>query len=102
MRAHAPHHSISRGRLQKTSSRHAIRLAGPERPSGRTATCGITPSTIMSPASTTRPRTEIRLGTRAHRPDQRRPAAHSPPHTNAPQPNTVNPDAALGTASPDR
>jgi len=60
---------MHRGRLPTCSRRHA-RVDGPERPSGRTAsTCGITPSTIMSPTrSHPGPRTEIRLGARAHTP----------------------------------
>ena len=48
-------------------------LASPERLSGRTAAAGgsgkFTPSTIMSPASSIRPSTEIRLGVlRVHKP----------------------------------
>ena len=60
---------MHRGRLPTCSRRHA-RVDGPERPSGRTASsCGITPSTIMSPTrSHPGPRTEIRLGARAHTP----------------------------------
>src|SRR5262245_62710073 len=99
MRARAPHQPISCGLLPTFSCRHATWLAGPERPSGRTAPSGITPSPIMSPASTTRPWTEIRLGARAHRPDHRRPTAHAPPRTRAAA--HVNPDAALAAVSLD-
>jgi hypothetical protein len=59
---------MHRGRLPTCPRRHA-RVDGPERPSGRNASCGITPSTIMSPTrSHPGPRTEIRLGARAHPP----------------------------------
>jgi hypothetical protein len=60
---------MRRGRLPACSRRHA-RVDGPERPSGRNAFCGITPSTIMSPTRShpTGPRTEIRPGARAHAP----------------------------------
>src|SRR5215207_1680611 len=56
-----------RGGLPARSCRHA-RVDGPDRPSGRSASpSGITPSTIMSPArNDPGPRTEIRLGARAH------------------------------------
>jgi hypothetical protein len=44
-------------------------MDGPKRPSGRSAYCGITPSTIMSPTrSHDGPWTEIRPGARAHTP----------------------------------
>jgi len=59
---------LRRGWLPAASCRHA-RVDGPERPSGRNASCGITPSPIMSPTrSHPGPRTEIRLGARAHAP----------------------------------
>ena len=69
MRAQPVITPMHRGRLPTCSRRHA-RVDGPERPSGRTAaSCGITPSTIMSPTrSHPGPRTEIRLGARAHTP----------------------------------
>lgn len=61
-----------RGRLPEFSCCHeessssSSLLASPERPSGRAAvtagSSGIIPSTIMSPASSIRPSTEIRLG----------------------------------------
>jgi hypothetical protein len=57
---------MHRGRLPTASCRH-FSVDGLERPSGRNAFCGITPSTIMSPArSHPGPRTEIRPGARAH------------------------------------
>lgn len=99
MRARAPHQLISRGRLPERSCRHALALAGLERPSGRTAPSGITPSPIMSPTPATGSWTEIRLGARAHRPDHRRPPAHGPPALAVVTP--VNPDAALGAVSLD-
>jgi hypothetical protein len=68
MRAQPHFTPMRRGRLPAYSSRHA-RVDGPERPSGRNAFCGITPSTIMSPTrSHPGPRTEIRPGARAHPP----------------------------------
>jgi hypothetical protein len=70
---------------------------GPERPSGRNAVCGITPSTIMSPTrSHPGPRTEIRPGARAHYP-RTSDRAHAPPTTTTF--NHVNADAALARAS---
>lgn len=71
MRAsNTPQHSsmIECGRLPACSRCHEEALffvASPERMSGRTATVvgsGITPPTIMSPASEAGPSTEIRLG----------------------------------------
>jgi hypothetical protein len=72
---------MHRGRLPTCSRHHALALDGPERPSGRTALCGITPSsgrtalcgitpsTIFAPTrSHPGPRTEIRPGARAHQP----------------------------------
>jgi hypothetical protein len=100
MRAHAPYQLINRGRLPEFSRRHALGRGGLERPSGRTATGGITPSPVMSPASATRSWTEIRLGACAHRPDRRRPPGHSRPRTPAVTP--INPDAALAAVSLDR
>jgi hypothetical protein len=87
------------GRLPNCSCRHGTSLDGPERPSGRTATYGITPSTIVSPAPQ-RPRTEIRLGARARHRNHPRPRAHAPPRVQARKP--VNPDAAFDAGSPDR
>jgi hypothetical protein len=79
VRATPPALTMTCGRLPDCSRRHGTTLDGPERPSGRTATCGITPSTIMSPAPN-RPRTEIRLGARAHTTaNQRWPYPHAPP-----------------------
>jgi len=100
VRAYAPHQLINRGRLLQRFRRHATMLDGLERPSGRTAPSGITPSPIMSPASTTRPRTEIRLGACAHQRSHRRPPAHAPPSNHSRK--HTNPDAALGAVSPDR
>ena len=101
MRAQAPHSPITRGLLPQFSCRHALALAGPERLSGRTASCGITPSPIMSPISTTRPRTEIRLGARAHRRDLSDHPPHPPPVAEVTQEDN-NPDAALAAGSLDR
>jgi hypothetical protein len=54
----------------------------------------------MSPAPK-RPRTEIRLGARAHTTaNQRWPYAHAPPRVQTVKP--VNPDAALAAESLDR
>jgi hypothetical protein len=98
MRARPSLTPMHRGRLPTCSCRHPHPgVDGPERPSGRNAFCGITPSTIMSP--TRRPAgswTEIRLGARAHytRPNAR---AHAPPADH--HFNHVNPDAALAGAS---
>ncbi len=67
MRAQPSLTPMRRGRLLPCSCRH-VRVDGPDRPSGRNAfPSGITPSTIMSPARRQpAPRTEIRLGARAH------------------------------------
>ena len=98
MRAQAPHQLINRGRLPEFSRRHAIVLDGLERPSGRTAPSGITPSPIMSPTrSNPGPWTEIRLGARAHHTRRTSDRAHAPPAANEFKP--VNPDAALVKAS---
>src|SRR5262245_33967396 len=81
---------MHRGRLPASSRRH-VHVNGPERLSGRNASrSGITPSTITSPAPepTREPRTEVRLGARAH---TTRPRA--PPSLAAPTPTT--PDPAL-------
>src|SRR5436309_4920516 len=68
MRAQPSLTPMHRGRLPAVPCRHA-RVDGPERPSGRNAICGITPSTIMSPTrSQPGPWTEIRPGARAHAP----------------------------------
>jgi hypothetical protein len=68
MRAQPSITPMHRGRLPTCSCRH-LSVDGPERPSGRNASCGITPSTIMSPTrSHPGPWTEIRLGARAHAP----------------------------------
>jgi hypothetical protein len=86
---------MHRGRLPACSCRH-LSVDGPERPSGRNAACGITPSTIMSPArSHPGPWTEIRLGAAHHTHTSNR--AHAPPTTNSI--NHVNPDATLAEAS---
>jgi hypothetical protein len=72
--SNTPHNSsmIRRGLLPEFSRCHEVQaVASPERPSGRTAAAaaaagssssGITPSTIMSPATDSCPSTEIRLG----------------------------------------
>src|SRR3954454_24330132 len=59
---------MPRGPFPACSSRHGDDVAGPERPSGRTAyPSGSTPSTITSPTGCTAgSRTEIRPGARAH------------------------------------
>jgi hypothetical protein len=60
--------AMHRGRLLTCSRRHA-RVDGLERPSGRNASCAITPATIMSPTrSHPGPRTQIRPGARAQPP----------------------------------
>ena len=88
---------MHRGRLPACSCCHA-RVDGPERPSGRNAFCGITPSTIMSPTrSHPGPWTEIRLGACAHHTPRTSDRAHAPPAANEFTP--VNPDAALAKAS---
>jgi hypothetical protein len=92
-----PHFTpMRRGPLPTGSCRHP-RVDGPERPSGRTSFCEITPSTIMSPTrSHPGPWTEIRPGARAHHtPTSDR--AHAPP--DHPNHNHVNPDATLAGAS---
>jgi hypothetical protein len=70
---------MQRGRFPACSRRHA-RVDGLERSSGRNASpSGVTPSTIMSPVHrTVGPRTEIRLGARAHR-TRTVDRAHAPP-----------------------
>jgi hypothetical protein len=123
MRAQPSLTPMHRGRLPADSCRHAF-VDGPERPSGRTAICGITPATIMSPArSHPGPWTEIRPGARAHTPLRDSAVAASvkrfalgpagrPRGDRAPPPalkqrsrvadatpNNVNPDAALAGAS---
>jgi hypothetical protein len=87
---------MHRGRPPAPSCRH-LSVDGPERPSGRNAICGNTPSTIMSPTRRhPGPWTEIRPGARAHHtPTSNR--AHAPPTTN--NVNHTNPDAALARAS---
>jgi hypothetical protein len=84
---------MRRGWLPAVSCRHD-HVDGLPRPSGRNASpSGITPSTIMSPARRkARPRTEIRLGARAHttRIINR---AHAPPASRSTRPE--NPDLAL-------
>ena len=71
---------MHRGQLPTCSCRHA-RVDGPDRPSGRNAcSTGVTRSTIMSPSRRTAgPRTEIRLGVRAH-PTRTTHHAHAPPN----------------------
>jgi hypothetical protein len=70
---------MHRGQLPAGSCRHA-RVDGLHRQSGRNASpSGITPSTIMSPTrSNPGPRTEIRLGARAHT-TRTTNHAHAPP-----------------------
>ena len=113
---------MHRGRLLTCSRRHD-RVDGLERPSGRNASCGITPATIMSPTrSHPGPRTQIRPGARAQPPSAsaatapvKRSAlgpAGRPRGDRAPPPaltqqsrvasatnNNVNPDVALAKAS---
>jgi hypothetical protein len=87
---------MHRGRLPAASCRH-LSVDGPERPSGRNAVCGITPSTIMSPTrSHPGPRTEIRPGARAHH-LRTTDLAHAPPSQQ--DLNQFNADAALAGAS---
>jgi hypothetical protein len=88
---------MPRGRLPASSCRHP-RVAGLHRQSGRNASpSGITPSTIMSPTwHSAGPRTEIRLGARAHTTDPIH-HAHSPPAAATFSP--INPDPPL-TAGP--
>jgi hypothetical protein len=80
MRAQPSLTPMHRGRLPASSCRQQP-LDGPERPSGRNALpSGITPSTIMSPTrSHPGPRTEIRLGARAHH-TRTSDRAHAPHH----------------------
>jgi hypothetical protein len=69
---------MPRGRLPACSCRHQP-VDGLHRPSGRTASRN-TPSTIMSPLrSHPGPRTEIRLGVRAHTTISPTYRAHAPP-----------------------
>ena len=84
---------MHRGRLPTCSRCHA-RVDGLERPSGRTASsCGITPSTIMSPTrSHPGSRTEIRLGARAHN-TRTINRAHAPPANRSS--TLTTPDPAL-------
>src|SRR4051812_16574731 len=86
---------MRRGRLLTGSRRHHP-VDGLKRPSGRNASpSGITPSHIMSPAgSQPRPRTEVRLGARAHTIHTCN-RAHAPPPTRTSNPD--NPDRALDT-----
>ena len=96
MRAQPSLTPMHRGRLPARSRRHPS-VDGPERPSGRTAVCGITPSTIMSPTRRTAGSwTEIRPGARAHH-TRTSDRAHAPPNTN--NLNHTNPDATLAEAS---
>jgi len=123
MRAQPSITPMHRGRLPACSCRHPSGVDGPERPSGRNAICGTTPSTIMSPTrSHPGARTEIRPGARAHAPSDsastapvKRSAlgpAGRPRGDRAPPPaqnqqsrvapathNNANPDAALARAS---
>jgi hypothetical protein len=83
---------MRRGQLPAGSCRHA-HVDGLQRPSGRNAyPSGITPSNIMSPAPepTRGPRTEVRLGARAHttRTINR---AHAPPANRSSTPTTPDP-----------
>jgi hypothetical protein len=99
MRAQPFFTPMHRGQLPAVSCRH-LRADGPERMSGRNAVCGITPSTIMSPAwrhyRHSGSWTEIRPGARAHH-TRTSDRAHAPPATN--DFKHVNPDAALAGAS---
>jgi hypothetical protein len=84
---------MHRGRLPAVSCRR-LQVDGLKRQSGRNA-CpnGITPSTIMSPApEPSGPRTEIRLGARAHN-THTLDRAHAPPANRST--NNVNPDPRL-------
>ena len=75
---------MRRGQLPSASCRH-VRVDSPQRPSGRNASpSGITPSTITSPAPepTRGPRTEVRLGARAHT-TRTTNHAHAPPKPSA-------------------
>jgi len=91
MRAQPTRLLIDRGRLPNCSRRHAIWLDGRERPSGRTAHRGITPSTIMSP--TFGSRTEIRPGARAHPhdSDHSRRGERAPPRSHSALPPATPP-----------
>jgi hypothetical protein len=79
---------MHRGPLPACCCRHH-RVDGLQRPSGRTASRGNTPSPITSPARrTARPRTEISPGARAHHtPPLHR--AHDPPSPSPSQPNNT-------------
>jgi hypothetical protein len=100
VRALPPSLTMTCGRLPDCRCRHGNALDGPERLSGRNTACGITPSTIMSPAPQ-RPRTEISLGARAHTTSTPSwPYAHAPPQQRGV--DVVNPDAALDAGSLDR
>lgn len=57
---------MSCGPFPKPRCRHAHRLAGPHRPSGRRLPRGDTPISIMSPGGERHPCTEISLGAHAH------------------------------------
>jgi len=90
---------MHRGQLPAGSCRHRL-VDGPERPSGRNAyPSGITPSHIMSPAPepTRGPRTEVRLGARAHT-TRTLDRAHAPPVTRSSSTPTT-PDPALDAGS---
>ena len=84
---------MHRGRLPAGSCCHD-HVDSLERQSGRNASHhGITPSTIMSPAPQRfGPRTEIRLGARAHN-TRTTNRAHAPPASRST--HHVNPDRAL-------
>jgi hypothetical protein len=85
---------MRRGRLPAVSCRHEF-VDGPERQSGRNPSpSGITPSNIMSPAPepTRGPRTEVRLGARAHTTHTNN-HAHAPPAARSSTLKT--PDSAL-------
>ena len=78
---------MRRGRLPACCCRHAKRVAGPERSSGRNGyPSGITPSTITSPTgSMAESRTEIGLGARPHHnPVRDRSRAPPPPQLRSP------------------
>jgi hypothetical protein len=99
VRALPPSLTMTRGRLPDCRCRHGTALDGPERLSGRNTACGITPSTIMSPAPAG-PRTEISLGARAHTTATPSwPYAHAPPEARS---SPFNAHAALDAGTPDR
>jgi Transposase IS116/IS110/IS902 family len=91
VRAQPSQTTMPRGRLPACSSRHGDHVAGPERPSGRTASAsGNTPSTITSPTGCTAgSRTETRPGARAHH-THHLDRAHGPPSRRRTSPTTTS------------